>query len=122
MACCHVAQFSSSRLPAADVFASYRNVKWRTPPRAKIAGKIDMSKIGKTNFFIKRDRRIGICNASRWLPDLVDGTLTASLTELLHLPQGTASNCSVIATFASDRASSTGSTLLGGTPPKCRAA
>src|SRR5438093_9750023 len=56
---CHVTQFSSSRLPREDVFASYRNVKWRTPPRAKIAGKIDMSKIGKTNFFIKRDQRIG---------------------------------------------------------------
>src|SRR6266436_3383686 len=29
---CQLTQFSNSRLPGADVGASYKNVKWRTPP------------------------------------------------------------------------------------------
>src|SRR5438874_10526215 len=53
-----VVQFSISRLPGADVGASYTKVKWRAPAKQETGGKIDKKKIDHTNFLMSALARV----------------------------------------------------------------
>src|SRR5947207_5828663 len=74
---CHVTQFSKSRLPCADVGASYKNVKWRTPPKETDVENARIRMQTKRSFFMRNAQpaRLPVRNCGNCFQSLDDGSV-----------------------------------------------